>query len=109
LPEAAGDSIFAVMSEEMGYIVTALFLIAIGYLIYRCFVIAKNAPDAFGKFLAVGIGSWVALQTLFNVGSMIGLVPITGVTLPFVSYGSSAFVSLCIGMGLIASISRQRR
>lgn len=109
LPEVAGDSIFAIIAEEMGFIATTLFLVALGYLVYRCFLIARGATDAFGKFLAVGIGSWLAIQTILNVGSMIGLLPITGVTLPFVSYGSSAFMSLAIGMGLIASISRSSR
>lgn len=109
LPEVAGDSIFAIIAEEMGFIIATLFLVALGYLVYRCFLIARGAPDAFGKFLAVGIGSWLAIQTILNVGSMIGLLPITGVTLPFVSYGSSAFMSLAIGMGIIASISRTSR
>lgn len=109
LPEVAGDSIFAVMAEELGFFVSVAFLFAMGYLVYRCFLIARNAPDEFGRFLATGIGSWIAIQTVLNVGSMIGLVPITGVTLPFVSYGSSALISLFIGMGIVASISRQSR
>jgi len=109
LPEVAGDSIFAVIAEEMGFVLTVGFLGLMSWFIYRCFLIARNAPDEFGRFLATGIASWFAIQTIFNVASMIGLMPITGVTLPFVSYGSSAIVSLCIGAGLIASISRQAR
>ena len=109
LPEASGDSIFAVMAEEMGFFVCVIFLAAMGYLVLRCFVIARNAPDEFGKFLATGVGSWIAIQTVFNVASMIGLMPITGVTLPFVSYGSSAMIALAAGTGIVASISRQSR
>lgn len=106
LPEVAGDSIFAVMAEEMGYIVAVLFIFAISALAWRCFKVARAAPDDFGSFLAVGIGSWIALQAFLNIASMIGLLPITGVTLPFVSYGSSAMIALAIGCGIVVSISR---
>jgi cell division protein FtsW len=109
LPEVAGDSIFAVIAEEMGMVVALLLLAAIGILVYRIFTIAKNSPDAFGRFLAVGIGAWLGIQTFFNVASMIGLMPITGVTLPFVSYGSSAFVAMSIACGIVASISREKQ
>ncbi len=109
LPEVSGDSIFAVMAEEFGFFVVVAFIAALGYLVSRIFAIAKNAPDLFGKYLATGIGCWVAIQSIFNVASMVGLMPITGVTLPFVSYGSSAFIALAIGMGLVASVSRHSR
>ncbi|MFZ2804436.1 MAG: putative lipid II flippase FtsW [Patescibacteria group bacterium] len=109
LPEVAGDSIFAVISEEMGFILTLVFLAAFGFLIYRCFKIASNAPDHFGKFLATGIGCWIAIQAIFNISSMLGLMPITGVTLPFISYGASALLALAVGMGIMASISRHSR
>lgn len=109
LPEVAGDSIFAIIAEEMGFFVTVAFLFALGYLIHRCFVIARGAPDVFGAFLAAGIGCWIAVQSVCNIASMVGLLPMTGVTLPFVSYGSSAFIALSIGMGLVASVSRCSR
>lgn len=109
LPEVAGDSIFAVVAEELGFIAVLLFLSAMGALVWRCFHIAKRAPDAFGTYLATGVGAWIALQSFFNIASMIGLMPITGVTLPFLSYGSSAFLALSIGCGLVASVSRQSR
>ncbi|MFH1620928.1 MAG: putative lipid II flippase FtsW [Patescibacteria group bacterium] len=109
LPEVAGDSIFAVIAEEFGFIIAVCLILAFALLIYRCIKIAQNAPDDFGRFLATGIGSWVGLQAVFNICSMVGLMPITGVTLPFISYGSSALISLSIGMGIIASISRQSR
>jgi len=106
LPEVAGDSIFAVVAEELGFVITLLILCLLGFFIYRCFVIAKNSKDAFGQFLAVGIGAWIGIQSTLNIASMLGLVPITGVTLPFLSYGSSAFVALAIACGIMASISR---
>lgn len=109
LPEVQGDSIFAVMAEELGFIVTVLFLIAIGVMVWRCFKIAKEAPDDFGKYVCVGVGTWIAVQTAVNVASMTGLMPMTGVTLPFVSYGNSATVSLFLGLGLVASVSRHMR
>ncbi|MBD3281778.1 putative lipid II flippase FtsW [Candidatus Uhrbacteria bacterium] len=106
LPEVAGDSIFAVVAEEMGFFITTLFLALLGFFIYKCFDIAKRAKDPFGQFLAVGIGAWIGIQSALNIASMLGLVPITGVTLPFISYGSSAFVALAIACGIMASISR---
>ncbi|MCC7357245.1 putative lipid II flippase FtsW [Candidatus Uhrbacteria bacterium] len=106
LPEVAGDSVFAVIGEELGFVLTVGFLCLFAWFVYRCFSIARQAPDEFGRFLGTGIASWFAIQTIFNIASMTALMPITGVTLPFVSYGSSAMVSLCIGAGLLASISR---
>lgn len=108
LPEVAGDSVFAVIAEEMGMVVALLLLVAIGILVHRIFLIAKESSDPFGRFLAVGVGAWIGLQTFFNVASMIGLMPITGVTLPFISYGSSAFVAMSIACGIVASISREK-
>jgi cell division protein FtsW len=109
LPEVAGDSIFAVMAEEMGFFLTAGFLALFAAFVWRCLAIARAAPDAFGKFLVTGFACWFAIQAVFNVFSMLGLMPITGVTLPFVSHGSSAFVALAVACGMIASVSRQAR
>jgi len=109
LPEVAGDSIFAVMAEEFGFLVMIVFLIVLSAFVWRCFTIAQRADDRFGMYLATGVGAWVAAQSILNIGSMIGLVPITGVTLPFMSYGSSAFLALAAGCGIVASISRQAR
>ena len=106
LPEVASDSIFAVMAEELGFILMVVFLIVLAALVWRCFKIAKEAPDAFGTYLATGVGAWIAAQSILNIGSMIGLMPITGVTLPFMSYGSSAFVGIAAACGIVASVSR---
>lgn len=109
LPEVAGDSIFAVIAEEMGMLVALMLVTVLGLLVHRIFVIGKATADPFGRFLAVGIGAWIGIQTFFNVASMIGLMPITGVTLPFISYGSSAFVAMSMACGIVASISRDKQ
>lgn len=109
LPEVAGDSIFAVIAEELGFFLTVMFVALLALLVHRCIVIARNAPDEFGTYLATGIGCWIAIQSVFNISSMMGLLPMTGVTLPFVSYGSSAYIAMAIGVGFVASISRQSK
>lgn len=106
LPEVQGDSVFAIMAEELGFIMTLIFLAAMALLVWKCFQVARKASDTFGAFIAIGVGTWIAVQTFANVASMTGLMPITGVTLPFVSYGNSAMVSLFAGLGLISSVSR---
>jgi cell division protein FtsW len=106
LPEVASDSIFAVMAEELGFVCMVIFLVALAAFVWRCFKIATRSQDPFGTYLATGVGAWVAAQSILNIGSMIGLMPITGVTLPFMSYGSSALVALAAGCGIVASVSR---
>lgn len=109
LPEIVSDSIFAVIAEEMGFIsVVALILLFFG-LFWKGFKIGEYAPDLFGKLLAIGISSWIILQFLINIGSMIGLMPMTGIPLPFISYGRSSFLVLLAGAGIVANISRQTK
>ncbi|MDD5527391.1 MAG: putative lipid II flippase FtsW [Patescibacteria group bacterium] len=107
LPEVYGDSIFAVMAEEIGFVFSAAFLLLYVFIFYRIILIAKRAPDLFGKLLCVGVASWLAIQTFFNVGGIIGLIPMTGVPLPFVSQGGSSLIAALIGLGIIVNISRQ--
>ncbi len=110
LPEVESDSIFAVMGEELGWMLMIIILSAYLFLIWRCFRIARATTDRFGKYLAAGVGSWLAIQTLLNAGSMTGLLPMTGVTLPFVSHGGSAMTMLLAAMGIVAGIpSRSSR
>ena len=108
LPEPIGDSIFAVMSEELGFVrvgfVLLLFLV-FGIFGYR---IAKKAPDSFGTLVAIGITSWIVFQTVLNVGAMVGLLPLTGIPLPFISYGGSSMLATMIALGVLLNISRQR-
>ncbi|MFA5880216.1 MAG: putative lipid II flippase FtsW [Candidatus Margulisiibacteriota bacterium] len=106
LPEVANDSIFAVIAEELGFILTFFFLSLYFYFFYRGMSIAKKAPDLFSKLLVSGIMVWIIWQVLVNIMAMVGLVPLTGTPLPFVSYGSSSLVVLLAGLGIIFNVSR---
>lgn len=107
LPEVASDSIFAIMAEELGFFAMLIFLVLFVFFIFRLTKIAKNAPDAFGRFITVGIAAWIFFQALCNIGSMVGLLPLTGLPLPFVSYGGTSLTVLLAAMGLVTNISRQ--
>jgi cell division protein FtsW len=107
LPEVYGDSIFAVMAEEIGFVFDSLFVLLCLLLFYRIILIAKNSPDLFGKLLCTGVASWLAIQTFFNIGGIIGLIPMTGVPLPLVSQGGSSIMAAMIGLGIVLNISRQ--
>ena len=109
LPEVYGDSIFAVIAEEFGFIVVTIFLLLLLYLLYRGLSIARAAPDDFGRFLGGGIILWFVGQSLVNISAMVGLLPLTGIPLPFISYGSSAMVSSMAALGILANISIFRR
>jgi len=106
LPEPANDSIFAVIAEEIGFVFTGAFLVLFFILLRRCFYIAKNADDNFGKLLAIGISVWLGLQIFINIAGMIQLAPLTGVPLPFVSLGGTNLVVSLISVGILANISR---
>ncbi len=106
LPEVESDSIIAVIAEEMGFVMLTLLLVLFAVLIWRCFWIAKQSKNRFGMYLAAGFGSWMFIQTVLNIGSMTGLLPMTGVTLPFISYGGSSLLVLLAMSGLVAGIPR---
>ncbi len=107
LPEVIGDSLFAIMAEEIGFILALAVLALFGWFFWRGLDIARRAPDDFGKLLAAGIIGWIFFQTVFNIGSMIGLLPMTGLPLPFMSYGGTAMMILLAAVGLLLNISRQ--
>ena len=107
LPEPMGDSIFAIISEELGFIRTALILILFAFIILRGFKIAKNAPDTFSRLVAFGITSWLAFQTIVNIGAMLSIMPLTGIPLPFVSYGGNALITSMAGIGILLNISKE--
>jgi len=108
IPEVTTDSIFAVIAEELGFFGSIALLAGFLLLFWRGMKIAKEAPDEFGRLLAVGITSWVGFQALVNLGAMVALVPLTGVPLPFISYGGSSLVLCLAGMGILANIARQK-
>lgn len=105
LPEVASDSIFAIIGEEFGFIGTAIIVVAYLYLVYRGFVIAKEAPDLLGKLIAVGVSSWLGIQFFVNVAAMTKIIPLTGVPIPLISYGGSSMVFSLMGLGILANIN----
>ena len=109
LPEVFSDSIFAVIAEEMGFLICAALVILFLILLYRGFKIAKNSPDTFGKLVACGITFWFVFQAMINIMSMIGLMPMTGLPLPFISYGGSAMTVSLFAVGVLVNISKQTR
>ena len=108
LPMKVTDFIFAVISEEMGFVVSSLVVILFVLLIVRGFCIAKDADDLYGKLIAVGVTSMYLAHYLENVGMNIGLMPITGIPLPFISYGGSSMVTNFIGLGLLLNVSGKK-
>jgi len=108
LPEVTTDSIFAVIGEELGFLGGIILIGVFLFLIWRGIKIAKEAPDDFGRLLAIGIVAWVGFQTIINLASMVALVPLTGIPLPFISYGGTSLILTLTAMGILVSISRQR-
>ena len=105
LPEVKGDMIFAAMAEELGFMRLLIILAMYAILVYRGYRIAEHAPDRFGFLLATGITTWIAVQTLVNLAVNTGLFPLTGLTLPFISYGGSSLLSLLAAVGILLNIS----
>jgi cell division protein FtsW len=108
LPEAATDSIFAVIAEEIGFLGAGFLIILLASYVYLGILIAKNAPDTFSKMLAIGIIAWIGGQTFVNIASMTALVPLTGIPLPFISYGGSSLLSVLAASGILLNISRYK-
>ena len=107
LPEVSADSIFAVIAEESGFIISTVLIILILLIGWRGLHIAKNAPDDFGRLLASGITVWFVWQSFLNIGAMVGILPLTGVPLPFVSHGGSALAVSLAAVGVVAGISKK--
>jgi cell division protein FtsW len=107
LPETIGDSIFAVISEELGFGRVTVVLAAFLLLAWAGYKIAVSAPDTFGRLTAAGITSWIVLQALINIGGITALIPLTGIPLPFISYGASAMALNLAGIGIMLNISKQ--
>lgn len=106
LPENVTDSIFAIVAEEFGFLGGTVLVLLYIILIWRGFLIAKHARDPFGKLLAGGIIGFLGFQTALNLSAMTQLVPLTGVPLPFISYGGSALIINLAAMGILLNISR---
>jgi cell division protein FtsW len=106
LPQASDDFIFAASAEELGFFRSILIVFAFAFIGYRGLVIAKNAPDRFSMYLATGITLWISGQAFINIGVNTGVLPVTGLTLPFISYGGSSILATFMGTGILLNISR---
>lgn len=107
LPQPISDSIFAVFAEEAGFIGAVILVLLFLIFLWQGVKIGKNSPDKFSQILALGITSWIVIQGFVNISSIIHILPITGIPLPFISYGGSALVAELIGVGILLNISRQ--
>jgi rod shape determining protein RodA len=109
VPEQHTDFIFTVVGEEFGFVRGAIpMLLLFAVILWRLVRIAQTAADPFGTFLAVGVASFIAIQLFVNVGMTIGIMPITGIPLPFLSYGGSALIADFIGIGLVQNVYMRR-
>jgi len=108
LPESATDSVFAVIAEEVGFVGGGAVIILLFYLLLRLFAIARGAPDDFSKVLGAGIASWIGVQIFLNLSSMVSLTPLTGIPLPFFSYGGTSLTTMLGSIGILLNISRHR-
>lgn len=108
LPNAHTDFIYSIIGEELGLVGALLVLALFGLFVYSGIRIALRAPDMFGRLLAAGITAWIGLQAVVNLGAVTGLLPITGVPLPFVSFGGSSLVVSLAAVGVLVSVGRMR-
>ncbi|MFZ2187866.1 MAG: putative lipid II flippase FtsW [Candidatus Moraniibacteriota bacterium] len=106
LPEPVTDSIFAILGEELGLIGTTVIVSLFLFVAYRGLRIARFAPDEFGKLVAVGIVSWVVFQAFINMSAISGLIPLTGIPLPFISFGGTSLAVLLASIGILLNISK---
>jgi cell division protein FtsW len=106
LPEAHTDSIFAIIGEELGILGATALVALFVFLAIRGFRIAKQAPDCFGRLIATGVTCWIIFQAFINIAAVSGLIPLTGVPLPFISYGGTSIVFLMAATGVVLNISK---
>jgi cell division protein FtsW len=109
VPNAHTDFIYAIIGEELGLLGMLIVVVLFGLLMFAGIRIALRAPDAFGRLLAAGITGWFGAQALMNLGAVTGLMPITGIPLPFVSFGGSSLVVSLAAVGILVSIARDGR
>jgi cell division protein FtsW len=107
MPAATTDSIFAIFGEEVGFVGTFSVVLLFGLFAWKGFKIARNQSDEFLRSVSIGITTWFVIQAIVNMGSMLGLSPLTGVPLTFLSYGSSAFVCELMALGILLNISKK--
>jgi len=109
LPETIGDSIFAIIGEELGFLGTTIVALVFLLFLWRGYLVIRAAPNKYAQLLSFGIVLWLALQILVNLGAMTALLPLTGITLPLISYGGSAMIFSLAGLGILLNISAEER
>lgn len=109
IPEVTTDSIFAIVGEEFGFLGSLVLIALISFFIYKAFQITERAEPGFSKLLAFGITAWLGIQAIVNLAAMVSLIPLTGVPLPFISYGGSALLINLIAVGILLNISKQSK
>jgi len=108
VPVKESDFIFSVVGEELGFVGAVIILLLVFFILMRFLIIAKNATDTYGSFLVIGLGSFFAVNFIENIGMSIGLLPVTGIPLPFISVGGSAMLTNMLSIGIILSVSARR-
>ncbi|MDX1765717.1 MAG: putative peptidoglycan glycosyltransferase FtsW [Candidatus Saccharimonadales bacterium] len=106
LPEAANDSIFAIIAEKFGFVGSVLVIMLYGALFWRLLKLIDRAPNDYFKLLVAGVFGWIVSHTIINIGAMLGLLPLTGITLPLLSLGGTSMVLIMAALGLVFNISR---
>lgn len=107
LPEISGDSIFAIIAEELGFIVCVLFIILLIYFITQIIKNSSEQKDEFAKLFSIGLSAWIGWQSIFNIGAMLGILPLTGVPLPFISYGGTSLMILMASFGILVNMNKK--
>lgn len=108
LPEPVGDSIFAVVGEELGFLGASLIVLLYTFFVLRGYAVAARAPDMFGALLAVGIATYLVAEAFINIAAMVGLIPLTGIPLTFMSQGGSAMLVSLASVGILFNVSRHK-
>lgn len=109
VPERQNDFIFSVIGEELGFVGSMLVLLLVFFILFRCLYIARNSRDEYGKFAVIGITAMLGFHFIENIGMNIGVLPVTGIPLPFVSQGGSALITNYISLGVMLSVSMRRK
>jgi len=108
VPEHHTDFIFSVIGEELGFLGAVIVIVVLGVIVWRCFYIASVSSDSFAMLLGAGVGFIILSQVIINIGMTIGIMPIVGIPLPFLSSGGSNLISMLLGIGLVENIYRWR-
>ena len=99
----------AIIAEELGVLGVSIVILGLGFIVLRGFYIAMSTKDPLARMVATGISTWIGLQTFINLGGLSGIIPLTGVTLPFISYGGTSILLLSVAMGILINVSTHHK